>query len=606
MRLTSQQVEAEQTSADQPAAEKEQPVLQPVAKRRGVGEGIQEELSDESQDDSRDQDRDPGLDAARSIAFGHVDGEMLLHEQEGCRIGAASSGPIGPAWRGPGSRSRSEMLCANTGMAPAGLRTPAFAAACLAAILLAACGGGRPDAIGPSGGATGPAAGGIVRQYDLTAMAITVELEPGLKVQAWTYNGVTPGPELRGVVGDLLHVRLHNHLPTGTTIHWHGLDLPNGQDGVAGITQDAVAPGTSAVYSIRLTQAGTYWYHSHQDSAAQLDRGLYGALVVLPRGAPAPGVDRTLVYDEWPLGLELTRTPASTDAAMRSYVTTTVNGRTAGAVAPIAVAPGDPVRLRLINAGYLTHYVELPLAVTIAALDGHELNGGPPTGDAIPLGPGERVDLTFTAPARAFRVRLVDSYPPDRGAAVLVNPIATTGPEIAEPATHRLLDLLAYPASAAVDPWLDGTAPSKTFQLTLSEISGMGPMPGMPAVDGVRYLIDGQAFPGTPTLHIALGDRVEIVFANQGTMEHTMHLHGHFFRVLERDGASLTGRIVKDTVRVPPGHSVTIGFLADNPGWWMIHCHQLLHAAGGMMALLAYDGAPRLANLGGTYFNNPD
>ena len=223
-----------------------------------------------------------------------------------------------------------------------------------------------------------PAAGGIVRDFQLTAEQATLELEPGLQVQAWTFNGTSPGPELRATVGDVLRVRLHNRLPVGTTIHWHGLDVPNGEDGVAGITQDAVPPGGSAVYSFRLDHAGTYWYHSHQDSAVQVDRGLYGALVVLPRVPLRAELDRTLVYDEWPLGLEQSHPPAQADLAMRSYVTTTVNGRTGAAVEPIATIPGETVRLRLVNAGYQEHYVESPVPVTIAALDGHELALGSP------------------------------------------------------------------------------------------------------------------------------------------------------------------------------------------------------------------------------------
>jgi FtsP/CotA-like multicopper oxidase with cupredoxin domain len=493
-------------------------------------------------------------------------------------------------------------------MRAAGLGRHALAVAAGLAVLVAACGSPSHHPIGPTGGENSPAAGGTIRQYDLTAAATTVELRPGLKVQAWTYNGTTPGPELTGVVGDLLRVRLHNRLPAGTTIHWHGLDVANGEDGVAGITQDAVPPGAEATYSFRLTQAGTYWYHSHQDSAAQLDRGLYGALVVLPREPPAApaGIDRTLVYDDWPLGLEAATTPQPADPAMRSYVTTTVNGRTGDAVTPIRVTPGEQVRLRLVNASYSTRDVELPIPVTVAALDGHELSGGPPITDAIPLGPGERVDVTFVAPGQPFTIRLVDGFPPDRDAAVPVTPSAATGPALPEPAAHHLLDLLAYPAVAADDPWPDGTVPNRTFTMTLSESHGMGPMPGMAAVDGVHYLLDGAVFPNTPTLHVVEGDRVEITFANQGTLEHFMHLHGHFFRVLARDGTPLPGRIVKDTVRVPPGHSVTIAFMADNPGVWMIHCHQLLHSAGGMMALLAYAGAPRLAELGGAYGNEPD
>jgi FtsP/CotA-like multicopper oxidase with cupredoxin domain len=478
------------------------------------------------------------------------------------------------------------------------------------AIALAACGGGPPTTIGPIGGTGTPAAGGVVRDYQLTAEAATLELKPGLRVHAWTFNGTSPGPELRATVGDVLRVRLRNRLPVGTTLHWHGLDVPNGEDGVAGVTQDAVPPGGSAVYSFRLDQAGTYWYHSHQDSAVQLDRGLYGALVVLPRGPAGVALERTLVFDEWPIGLEEFPTPAQSDFAMRTYVTTTVNGRTGSAVDSIATTPGEAVRLRLVNAGYLGHYVESPVPVTIAALDGHELAGGPATTDAIPLGPGERLDLLLIAPARPFSLRLVGAYPPDREAS---QPFASSagGAALPEPGTHHLLDLLAYPGVAGDDPWPAGSIADKAFTLTLSEAAvaggtGMGPMAGMSGMDGVRYQVDGATFPATPVLRVAKGDLVEITFRNQGSQEHWMHLHGHFFRVLDRDGVRLPGRIVKDTVSLAPGHSVTIAFRADNPGWWMIHCHQLLHAAGGMMALLAYDGAPRLASLGGAYANSPD
>ena len=488
-----------------------------------------------------------------------------------------------------------------------------IAAGALAA--LAACSAAPGPAIGPSGGIATPAPGGTVRSYTLTAAATNLELKPGLTVHAWTFNGTSPGPELVATVGDLLQVRLRNRLAVGTTIHWHGIDLPNGQDGVAGITQDAIPPGATAVYSFRVMEPGTYWYHSHADGSVQQDRGLYGALLVLPRQALPGGIDRTLVYDEWPLGLEADRPPVQADIAMRSYVTTTVNGRTGTAVAPIVTSPGETVRLRLVNAGYQVHYVQSPVPVTIAALDGHELKSGPVITGAIPLGPAERVDLVFTAPAQPFSLRLVGSFPPDADAAQPIGPAGVAGPAIPQPAGHQLVDLLAldaWPAVAADDPWPNGSAATRSFTMTLSEapaaagLAVMGAMPGMAGMDGVSYRIDGKTFPATPVLRVTRGDLVEITFQNQGADQHWIHVHGHFFRVLLRDGAPLPGRLLKDTVSILPGHSVTIAFRADNPGWWMIHCHQLLHAAGGMMALLAYDGAPRLAEMGGAFSNSPD
>jgi FtsP/CotA-like multicopper oxidase with cupredoxin domain len=101
------------------------------------------------------------------------------------------------------------------------------------------------------------------------------------------------------------------------------------------------------------------------------------------------------------------------------------------------------------------------------------------------------------------------------------------------------------------------------------------------------------------------GDRVEITFVNTGQLEHAMHLHGHDFRLLARDGRPLPGALVMDTVLVEPGSTYTIGFTADNRGWWALHCHELHHAAGGMMALLHYQGSQRLAGPGGRAGNEP-
>ena len=471
-----------------------------------------------------------------------------------------------------------------------------------AAALLAACIPAPLTPIGPSAGVETPAPGGSVRDYTLTAEPRTLELKPGLDVRAWTYNGTSPGPELQATVGDVVRVRLRNQLPVATTIHWHGIELPNGQDGVAGVTQDALPPGGIATYSFRVMEAGTYWYHAHQDSSVQEDRGLYGTLVVLPREGSGADLDRTIVYDEWPLGLEVAKPPAQSDIAMRTYVTTTANGRTGSFVDPIATTVGQRVRLRLVNAGYEVHWVATAVPVTIAALDGHEISGGPLITEAIPLGPAERVDILFIAPAQTFSVRLVGAFPPDAEAAVPVEPGGQSGTPLPDPVSHRSLDLLSLAATATIDPWPDGTLATRNFTLNLTQ----GPMPGMPEMAGGAYGIDGGSFPATPVLRVTRGDTVEITFRNQSREQHWMHLHGHSFRVLLRDSVLLPGRLVKDTVSILPGQSVTIAFKADNPGWWMIHCHQLLHAASGMMALLAYDGSPRLATLGGPFANAPD
>jgi len=462
-----------------------------------------------------------------------------------------------------------------------------------------------------SGGELSPAPGGSVRSFDLTAAPAKVELKPGLVVSAWAYNGVVPGPVLRVFDGDLVRVTLRNHLSVGTTIHWHGLAVPNGQDGVAGVTQDPVPPGASATYSFVARGAGTFWYHSHQRGSYQLDRGLYGVLIVEPRGK-AVGVDHVVVYDEWPIGLEMPSPPPASDPAMSAYVTVSVNGRSGDAIAPIRFASGQTVRLRLLNAGYLVHFVRVEdTAVTVVAFDGHEVRGGRPTTDVLPLGPGERIDVELAANGQATWLALQDPFPPSGDALLAVAPEGAPVPAFTPSGIRPVLDIFTYGAQASASPWpKGGGVPTRTFTLTLSEISRTraalpSPMPGMEMGD-VSYQINGAAFPDTPVLEVSLGDLVTIKFVNAGRQDHPMHLHGHAFQVLERDGMAVKGLLVKDTIVVRPGSSITVGFLADNPGWWMIHCHQLHHAAGGMMLLLRYQGSLRLAQLGGPYQSTPD
>lgn len=466
----------------------------------------------------------------------------------------------------------------------------------------------------PSGQAEQPAPGGAVRDFALTAAPATLELRPGVTTGVWAYNGTVPGPELRVQAGDLVRVRLENDLPAPTAIHWHGVPVPNGEDGVAGLTQDAIPAGGSATYAFVAPQPGTYWYHAHQRSADQVDRGLYGVLVVEPRAAPAGILDQALVYDEWPLGRPQPTPPPGDGADMERYGVYSVNGRSGAAIQPVRFQPGQTVRLRFVNAGYLTHYIHPTVAYRIVGLDGGELTGGPETRHAFPLAAGRRVEIEFTAPDTPVWLQAHDPSPPAQELGVVVLPEGMSIP--AEPRQESisglLLDLYAYPARAVDEPWPDGTTPTRSFTLGLDEVMGMplthDAVPGMAGMPGMntRYTIDRAAFPETGVLTVEQGDRVEITFVNRGQLEHPMHLHGHAFRLFARDGRPLPGALVMDTVLVEPGSSYTVGFVAGNPGWWAIHCHELHHAAGGMMTLLRYQGSQRLAEAGGPAGNDPE
>jgi FtsP/CotA-like multicopper oxidase with cupredoxin domain len=232
---------------------------------------------------------------------------------------------------------------------------------CIGFLTAGACrSAAAPHPLGPTGQATQPAPGGSIREFDLTAVSALIELGPGVKVHAWTYNGTVPGPTIRATVGDLVRVRLTNRLSEGTTINWHGLSVPNGEDGVAGVTQDPVLPGQTVTFAFVASTSGTYWYHSFTRAFEQVDRGLYGPLIIDPLNEAAlPAVDQTLIYDEWPWGLEKSSAPPPTDPLMVSYVNYSVNGRTGAAIAPVHVQPGRLVRLRLVNAGFETHFVQV-------------------------------------------------------------------------------------------------------------------------------------------------------------------------------------------------------------------------------------------------------
>src|SRR6478609_7711272 len=248
-----------------------------------------------------------------------------------------------------------------------------------------------------------------LREFTLTASQIDWELQPGTRVKAWAYNGQIPGPEIRVREGDHVRITLVNQLPVGTTIHWHGLNVPPDMDGPAGLNQAPVEPGQSFVYDFIATPAGTRWYHSHTDVATQVMLGLYGAFIVEPK-AGAVHYDREYTYllSEW--DNELTPEVA-TGAAPRGPRDSTLRGGELGtdeflmdgkmdeAIPPIVVKEGDKVLIRLINAGTLAHPIHLHgHSFKIVATDGNPVpEAAQLTKDTVLVAPGERYDIVFEA-----------------------------------------------------------------------------------------------------------------------------------------------------------------------------------------------------------------
>jgi FtsP/CotA-like multicopper oxidase with cupredoxin domain len=247
------------------------------------------------------------------------------------------------------------------------------------------------------------------RIFELEAAPVRWEYRSGQRVAAWAYDGRVPGPVLRAREGEQVVVRFRNRLPQPTTVHWHGVDVPWRQDGVPGVTQEAVAAGEDFEYEFTATPAGTRWYHTHGsrmgDESTQLDMGLKGAIVIEPRRQQAADVDQVLVLDDWQIG------PRGYNAAMMmgpghgaghagAYNVFTINGKAAPDIADIVVREGDTVRLRLVNASTMSiHPMHLHgHQFRIVALDGNPVpRAAQVTRNVVSLQPGETADIEFVA-----------------------------------------------------------------------------------------------------------------------------------------------------------------------------------------------------------------
>lgn len=436
--------------------------------------------------------------------------------------------------------------------------------------------------------------GGPVREFSLTAAVSPIDLGTG-SFQAWTYNGLPVGPEIRVTEGDLLRVMLTNNLPEPTTIHWHGLPVPNEMDGVPNMPLPAVLPGETFTYEFVARPSGTYWYHSHV--GYQLDQGLAGPLIVEP-ASELGAYDReyTLLLDDWVTvdngGPAATRRQSggmmsgmmgggmmggSRQASAGPltepvYQAFTINGQVAKSLSPFTVKQGERVRLRLVNAAAATIF-GLRLAghsLNVTHADGRPVEPLPV--DAVWLGMGERYDLEFTAdnPGRWSLYAMASNVPDPVDLATFVYS-GVTGTENSGDSLPRTLRWNEYGRLAGrpeeSGPSLTGSAADKTFDLVLSG-GMMSPF----------WTINGKIFPDTDDLVVRLGERVRLNYFNRSPMPHPMHLHGHFFQVLGSPG------LWKDTV-VVPGHMGQAGieFMADNPGEWIHHCHNLYHMEAGMM-----------------------
>lgn len=455
--------------------------------------------------------------------------------------------------------------------------------------------------------------GRTLKQFTVIAKETKWLLGSGIQVNALSYDGTVPGKTIRVTQGDRVQIQLKNQMKEPVSIHWHGYPVPNSMDGVPNFTQDPVAPGKSFTYDFITTVPGTYFYHSHFDSANQVDRGLYGAFIVLPKQETVKyDRDYVLILDEWMIknhnsDKQMDHSNMQMDSNMKMdhsnmnmnpsnnmnahhmnmdhdkmmkqmYNVYTVNGKTGSFIKPLNVKKGERVRLRFINAGYQTHKVHLHnQEFQVIANDGNDIKHTPTINNQIiPIGASERYDISFVAGEKSFAIDLHDGT---SGAKNLLIPVQVEGSkESSFKSDHSQLpslDLANY--SKDFDKKLDGFQSSYTLHLNSK------------MVDGAQvYTINGKTWPNTDPIPVKTGEKVKVKLINEGKSDHPMHLHGHTFQVLTKNGKPVSGIINKDTLVVKPGETYEIGFVANNPGFWMFHCHDLHHAAAGMTTDVKY------------------
>jgi FtsP/CotA-like multicopper oxidase with cupredoxin domain len=437
------------------------------------------------------------------------------------------------------------------------------------------------------------------RDYRLVARPARSHLvgPPHPETAVWAYNDTVPGPEIRVRQGERVRITVENQLGEETTVHWHGLRVPNAMDGVPHLTQPPIAPGESFVYAFAAPDAGTYWYHPHQRSFEQVGRGLYGPLIVEEEDPIQVDRDVTWVLDDWRLLPDAQISDdfgGFMDSSHNGRVgnTVTVNGRI---LETFAARAGERVRLRLINAANARIFgLEFQgHAPMIVALDGQPVEPHVPAKGRVVLGPAMRADLVLDmmgSPAERFTV--VDTF--------------YQGLE------YRLLDLAYEDAPPLRDHPPD--APVRLAANTMPEPDlegaerhevsfGGGMMGGMMAAmmdgrradmrdmmqGGMAWAINGVVASGhvmDPLLTLRRGRSYVLAMHNDTAWHHPMHLHGHAFRVIARNGQPTRHQEWQDTVLMDPRERVDIAFVADNPGDWMFHCHILEHQAAGMMAVI--------------------
>jgi FtsP/CotA-like multicopper oxidase with cupredoxin domain len=423
----------------------------------------------------------------------------------------------------------------------------------------------------------------------------------GVSVRTWAYGGQVPAREIRLRKGQRFRAQVSNNLPQDTTVHWHGLAIPNDMDGVPVLTQQPIASGQRFQYEFVVPDAGTYWLHPHVGT--QLDRGLYGPLIIEDPDERVDYDDElVLVLDDWIDGTGtdpdqvlanlkkdgtgsmadmpgdggVTPTaPLGTDGGDVTYPYFLINGRVPADPQVMDYRAGQRLRLRIINAAADTAFrVAVPnTTLNVTHTDGRPVV--PKQTSSVILGMGERVDATITVVSSVP----VIAAPYGKSGHAQVNlrvngaPAATNIDEFVDTLNSTPV-LNTAQLAAGPDVQLAPRTPNRTLDLRLA-----GP------VNGYNWPINGKLYdPPNNPLAVTAGQRVRVRLVSESKMFHPIHLHGHTFQVIQPTGPGAR----KDTVLVPPLQTVEFDFDTNNPGRWIIHCHDDYHLNSGMATFISY------------------
>lgn len=395
-------------------------------------------------------------------------------------------------------------------------------------------------------------------------------------------RATVPGPLIEASQGDTVIVHFRNELPDSTTVHWHGVRVPNGSDGTLA-TQPEVAPGGTFDYRFVVVDAGTFWYHPHVRGDVQVERGLYGMLVV--KGAPdvAVNVERRFILDDVKLEAtgELSATTDPLDVMLgRQGNVLLVNGTTA---LELRAESGARERWRFVNAANGRYFnLRLPdHTFRVIGWDGGML-AQPYDADALLIAPGERYEVLVELRGEVGAKLALQTVYYDRG-----HNVPDPGPQ--DLLTLKLTD--TAPAVAALPTaWgefatlpFDDTTPVQKLVLTEDE--------GSPGQDP-QFFINGRKFPDVEPLTGTEDDLAIWSVQNDSEMDHPFHLHGMLFQVIDIGGVKPAQTGWKDTVNVPQKTTLRFAVRYGAPGEWMFHCHILEHAERGMMNSIRVGAKP--------------